>query len=107
MKKNDNPVDCVIWQMSSIVTQLESLIKTVKLTQQDVLELTECVIHQYLDQQRKEINPSEDNENEISVESDSEGDYIDKEGYIYDTKSHIRIGKKNLKTKEKVMYNIV
>jgi len=96
--------------MSSLISQLESIIKPVQLTQQDVLELTECIIHEYLDQQRKHIHPDEEeeeNEQAISVESDSEGDYIDKEGYIYDTKNRIRIGKKDLKTKEKVMYNVV
>ena len=97
--------------MSSLIAQFESLIKDVQLTRQNVLELTECILNVYLDQQqRKNASESDNNDNDeeyISVCSDSEGDCIDKEGYIYDTKSHIRIGKKDLKTKEKEMYNIV
>lgn len=96
--------------MSSLVSQLQSIISNTPLTQQDVLELTECVILEYLTQQRKLMNPDEEQDEDdkvISVEDDSDGDCIDKEGYIYDKKSHIRIGQKNLKTKEKVMYNIV
>lgn len=93
----------------SLVTQLETLVKSVTLTRQDVLELTECIIQEYLTQQQSELGSEEDEENErqISVECDDDGDYIDKEGYIYDIKTHIRIGQKDLKTKEKTMFNVI
>jgi hypothetical protein len=96
--------------MSSIVTQLESLLKSVTLSRQDVLELTECVIQEYLNQQEKEMGVhSEDDDEEqlIDVHLDEDGDYVDEEGYIYDEKTHIRIGQKDLKTKEKTMFNVV
>ena len=93
----------------TLVTQLDALIKSVTLTRQDVLELTECIIQEYLSQQLSNIGNEEDEENEqeISVHYDSEGDYIDKDGYIYNLKTHIRIGQKDLKTKKKIMFNVV
>lgn len=103
---------CVFAMNDSLVSQLHSLIRAVDLTRQDVLELTECVIQEYLDQQHAGNSLDKDqydqqDEHVISVSCDSEGDYIDEEGYIYDIKSRIRIGQKDLKTKEKTMFNVI
>lgn len=92
---------------NSLIFRVESLIKNVTLTRQDVLELTECVIQEYLNQQRCELDSDDSDEEPISVNEDEEGDLIDEEGYIYDKDTHIRIGEKDLKTKKRNMYNIV
>ena len=93
---------------NTLTSQVESIIKNVKLTRQDVLELTECILQEYIDQQLIEHGEREDDdEQKVDVKQDDDGDFIDKDGYIYDIKTHIRIGQKDLQTKEKVMYSIV
>jgi hypothetical protein len=100
--------------MSGVVDDVRTLLaKHGALTLQNVLEIEECVLKSYLEQREKQIKEScsndsdESSEEAISVESDSEGDYIDKEGNIYNVNSKQLIGKKDLKTKEKVMYNVL
>lgn len=101
----------------SLVLPFQSLLKTVILTRENVLELTECIIQEYLDQQKTDIddNSEVDNEPIIDVNPDGDGDYIDKDGYIYsitvdskeNIKTGIRIGEKDLKTNKKTMYHVI
>lgn len=103
--------------MSTLLSQLESLLKnSPKLTRQDVLEMTECILQEYLNQQMHihttpltptSKNDESTNSEKVKVEKDKDGDYIDKDGYIYNIDSGIRIGEKDLKTQQKTMYNIV
>ncbi len=97
--------------MNSLSNQVERLLKSSKskLTRQDVLEIVQCVTTVYLDQRERDLGADniDSDEDAVSVESDSEGDYIDKEGNIYDVETKVLIGKKDLKTKEKTMYNVL
>ena len=90
----------------SIVNNLRGLLKSVTLSKQDVLELTECIIQEYIEQQENN-NEYCDPEQTVKVHKDDDGDIVDDEGFIYDQKLNIRIGEKDLKTKEKIMYNVV
>lgn len=95
---------------SALIKDINALVSANKLSLQDVIEINECVLKMYISQREKEIREhcSDDSGGDaISVDSDSEGDYIDKNGNIYDISSKELIGKKDLKTKEKTMYNVV
>ena len=96
--------------MNTLADRVEILLKQHTLTKQDFMEITERVLQIYIDQREKEIlqegQISSDDE-AVSVQSDSEGDYIDKKGNIYDVKSKLLIGKKDLNTKKKQMFNLV
>lgn len=89
--------------MTTLSNEIENLLKEKILTKQDVLEMTERIIQIYLNQQED----FHKNDEEISVESDSEGDYIDNKGNIYDIQTKNLIGKKNMQTKKKQMFNVV
>lgn len=90
--------------MGSLADKIDILLHQHTLTRQDVIEINERIIQAYLDQTEREMGSDDD---AVSVHSDSEGDHIDFEGNIYDENTEILIGKKNLKTKKKKMFNVV
>jgi hypothetical protein len=92
----------------SIRDTVYEIISTCKLSLQDVIEINEMLIQTYDTQLRESLKTEqEEDEEHISVENDSDGDCVDKEGFIYDTTKRTRIGQKDRKTKVKTMYQVV
>ena len=92
--------------MSHLVEHLKEYIHSTKTELQirDVLEINEYVLRTFLEQ--KSIQQKVDsNLPTVEIKQDNEGDYVDKEGFIYDIKTQCRIGEK--KGTEKIIYKVI
>jgi hypothetical protein len=102
----------------SLLSQIEKWVHSTTTTEplklRDVLEiqeyLTKTYIEQTLQQQLQNNDDSEgngDGEGGLSVEADKDGDYIDKDGFVYDISSNERIGHKDPQSGEKTWFKKV
>lgn len=92
--------------MSHLVEHLKEFIHSTKTELQirDVLEINEYVLRTFLEQ--KSIQQKVDsNLPTVEIKQDNDGDYVDKEGFIYDIQTQCRIGEK--KGTEKIIYKVI
>lgn len=92
--------------MSQLVEHLKEYIHSTKTELQirDVLEINEYVLRTFLEQ--KSIHQKIDTSLPTAeIKQDNDGDYVDKDGFIYDIQTQCRIGEK--KGTEKIIYKII
>lgn len=75
-------------------------------TKADLFNDIHQLIEKYVEQEFAKLLPDIAEEEEVQVEQDEEGDYIDRlTGNIWDLDAQEIIGEKNMKTGEKTWYN--
>ena len=92
--------------MSHLVEHLKEFIHSTKTELQirDVLEINEYVLRTFLEQ--KSIQQKVDsNLPTVEIKQDNDGDYVDKEGFIYEIQTQCIIGEK--KGTEKIIYKVI